>query len=266
MRPVRTSLSADPVERTPVRLAELASVGPFFALRTDDKPDDEPDDTLDDEPDGGAWLPFASPEQAEAAVRARVEVVARRLGTADRRVAASVAFQGIAGRLLSVALGSAVLTGRLPDLGDARLRWYPGRTAPEDLWLPAPRALPAEADPAGRLRERVLGGPVAALHRAVAASVPVSRRLLWGNASSALAGSLRVLDTWCREHGRPEDAGRARALAREVLDDPVLRGTGTLTCGGAGVSFVRDTCCLYYRAVPGGMCGDCVLRHPPRAR
>ncbi|MFD0381807.1 (2Fe-2S)-binding protein [Streptomyces stramineus] len=110
-------------------------------------------------------------------------------------------------------------------------------------------------------------GILADLHRATREAVPVSGRLLWGNAGSALAGALRVLHTWCREQDRPREAGRALALARAVLEDPVLRDTGTLTArADTGPAFVRTTCCLYYRVLPGGMCGDCVLRHPPRAR
>ncbi|MGK5547151.1 (2Fe-2S)-binding protein [Streptomyces sp. URMC 127] len=266
-----------------MRLTELASVGPFFALRT-----------------GGAPAGAAEygPLLDGRIVRARVETVAERLGTQDRRVAASVAYQGIAGRLLSVALGSAVLTGEVPCLAGERLRWHPARTAPEDLWLPRPEAFPRPGAPqhaadggvvgggvtasgvagsgfadsalAGLIREHVLHGPLAELHRTTREVVAVSGRLLWGNAASSLAGSLRVLHAWCREQGRPQDAARATALTRAVLADPVLRGTGTLATDGppdAAPSFVRSTCCLYYRVPPGGTCGDCVLRHaPPRVR
>ncbi|WP_424890893.1 (2Fe-2S)-binding protein [Streptomyces sp. XH2] len=240
-----------------MRLTELASVGPFFALRTGEAP---------------AGAAEYGPLLDERTLRARVETVAERLGTEDRRVAASVAYQGIAGRLLSVALGSAVLTGDVPALAGDRLRWHPARTAPDDLWLPEPAALPRPADggPADLIRDHVLRGPLADLHRITRDVVAVSGRLLWGNAASSLAGSLRVLHTWCRDRGRPGDAARATALARAVLGDPLLRGTGTLTAGGpphAEPSFVRSTCCLYYRVLPGGMCGDCVLRHaPPRVR
>ncbi|MBT2385933.1 (2Fe-2S)-binding protein [Streptomyces sp. ISL-11] len=232
-------------------LAELSSVGPFFALRTDDTT------SFADE----GYLPLG-----EDAVRARVETVAERLGTADRRVAASVAFQGLAGRLLSVALGSAALTGRIPDLSGGRLGWHPARTAPEDLWLPRPAALPPAGDPAAlaaQLGDHVLRGPLTDVHRVTRAVVPVSGRLLWGNAGSSLAGALRVLHTWCRDHDRPDTAARALALTRALLADPLLRDTGTLSTRG-GPSFVRRTCCLYYRVLPGGMCGDCVLRHAPR--
>ncbi|MEU2870841.1 (2Fe-2S)-binding protein [Streptomyces olivoreticuli] len=237
-----------------MNLHELTSVGPFFALRADDSP-------------GGATGYLSLADRTEEAVRLRVTTVAERLGTADRRVAASIAYQGIAGRLLSIALGSAVLTGRVPDLADGRLAWHPGRTAPDDLWLPAPVALPPSGDLAAQIREHVLHGPLAVLHRTTRAVVPVSGRLLWGNAASSLAGSLRVLHGWCGERRRPEEAARALALTRALLDAPPLSGTGTLTAPApGGPAFARTTCCLYYRVLPGGMCGDCVLRHAPRAR
>ncbi|MCC3769946.1 (2Fe-2S)-binding protein [Streptomyces sp. UNOC14_S4] len=236
-----------------MQLSELASVGPFFALRADGGVEDI-----------AGYLSLA--EQTEDVVRRRVGIVTERLGTEDRRVAASVAFQGIAGRLLSVALGSAVLTGHVPDLGDARLVWDPARTAPDDLWLPAPVSLPGSGDAAALIRAHVVDGTLAELHRTFRAAVPVSGKLLWGNAGSSLAGSLRVLHAWCLGQGRPGDADRALGLTRALFEAPPLRGTGTLTAHApGGPAFVRTTCCLYYRVLPGGMCGDCVLRHAPRA-
>ncbi|GHF29262.1 hypothetical protein GCM10010218_08020 [Streptomyces mashuensis] len=225
-------------------LPDPAAVGPFFALRTDGPP--------------GGCLPLG-----DDAVRARVPVVAERLGTDDTRVAASVAFQGIAGRLLSVALGAAVLTGRVPDLAGGRLLWHPARTAPDDLWLPHPAPPPLPAD-AGSIAATVVDGLLVPLHAATRAVVPISAQLLWGNAGSSLAGSARVLHDWCRSEGRPQVAVRAVALTRALFTHPLLRDTGTLRTRPA-VSFVRRTCCLYYR-VPtgGGMCGDCVLRHSAR--
>ncbi|MGK5641980.1 (2Fe-2S)-binding protein, partial [Streptomyces sp. URMC 126] len=189
------------------------------------------------------------------------------LGTGERRVAGSVAFQGIAGRLLSVALGAAVLGGRVPDLSGAALRWNPLLTAPDDLWLPEAPPLPSGTDPVAGIVATVVEGRLVPLHDLVRDVVPVSSRVLWGNAGSSLGGALRALHTWCAERGRTEEAARALAYARELLEHPLLAGTGGLTVGpAAGPEFVRTTCCLYYR-VPsgGGMCGDCVLRHPPRA-
>lgn len=233
-------------------LSELAAVGPFFVLHTGGAPEGGP----------GRFLPLG-----EEAVRLRTRTVAERLGTAEMRVAASIAFQGIAGRLLSVALGAAVLTGRVPDLSDDTLRWHPGGTAPDDLWLPGPAVLPADADPAGRIAATVLHGRLTDLHHTFRTVTPVSPRLLWGNAGSSLAGSLRVLCAWCRAHGRPQDAQRALDIARALFEDPLLRDTGTLggTATADGPSFRRRSCCLYYRVPSGGLCGDCVLRHRPRS-
>ncbi|MFI9201487.1 (2Fe-2S)-binding protein [Streptomyces sp. NPDC053048] len=237
-----------------MRLRELAGVGPFFALR-EDRPDD---------PEG--YLPLG-PE----VMRSRITTVAGRLGTTDRRVAASIAFQGVAGRLLSIGLGSAVLTGHVPDLAACGgLRWHPARTAPDDLWLPGtPVALPPAGDPAeraARVSATVLHGLLVPLHDATRTATGVSARLLWGNAGSSLAGSLRVLHSWCHERGRQRDAEQALEVTRALFEDPLLRATGTLTSTPAGIAFERTTCCLYYRLPTGGLCGDCVLRHPPRER
>ncbi|MBZ4322513.1 (2Fe-2S)-binding protein [Streptomyces huiliensis] len=236
-----------------MHLPELASVGPFFALRTDD-------DELGG-PGPGGYLPLG-----EEVVRLRVETVGRRLGTEDGRVAASVAFQGIAGRVLSVALGAAVLVGRVPDLAGGGLRWNPLLTAPDDLWLPDAPLLPPGADVVGGIVGSVIEGCLVPLHDLVRAAVPVSSRVLWGNAGSSVGGALRVLHGWCGERGRDEEGARALGYARELLEHPLLAGTGGLSVTAGGPAFVRTTCCLYYR-VPsgGGMCGDCVLRHPPRA-
>ncbi|MGI5341326.1 (2Fe-2S)-binding protein [Streptomyces sp. CA-181903] len=235
-----------------MHLTELASVGPFFALRTDD-------DELGG-PGPGGYLPLG-----EEAVRLRVETVGRRLGTGEGRVAASVAFQGIAGRLLSVALGAAVLLGRVPDLGGDGLRWHPLLTAPDDLWLPDVPFLPSGTDPVAGIVATVVEGRLAPLHDLFRDVVPVSSRVLRGNVASALGGALRVLHAWCVERGRDEEAARAVGYAEALLEHPLPAGTGRLTATAAGPEFVRSTCCLYYRVPSGGMCGDCVLRHPPRA-
>ncbi|MDT0449375.1 (2Fe-2S)-binding protein [Streptomyces hesseae] len=221
-----------------MRLDELADVGPFFALRT-----------------GEAGLPL----RHEETIRQRITTVAERLRTDDTRVAASIAFQGIAGRLLSIGLGSAVLTGEVPDLAAGGLRWDTARTAPDDLWLPSPAALPGED-----IRTAVLHGLLVPLHDLIRTVTPISSLVLWGNAGSSLAGSLRVLHTWCLSRNRTAEAARAVALTRDLFTDPLLHGTGELSDSDSNTTFIRRTCCLYYRVPGGGMCGDCVLRHPPR--
>ncbi|WP_406264162.1 (2Fe-2S)-binding protein [Actinacidiphila glaucinigra] len=223
--------------------------GPFFAVRTGPG-----------EPRAEGFVPLAEvyAGRPSPALTARVAEVGRRLGTPERRVAASLAQQGLAARLWSVALGPAALTDRMPDLSGGRLWWHPGRSAPDELWLPddAPRV------PAGRLREDVLLGHLVPLCESVHAVSGAAPGLLWGNAASALAGTLRVLHSWCLGEGaRPGAAPRAVALAEELMADPLLRGAGGLRLTGPGApAYVRRSCCLYYRVPGGGLCGDCALR------
>ncbi|MEU3462700.1 (2Fe-2S)-binding protein [Streptomyces sp. NPDC006733] len=241
-------------------LRDVAEVGPFFAVRTGPG-----------RPRAHGYRPLAevygapAPDAAAGAapdtphpVRERAADVAVRLGTPELRVGASLAFQGLAARLWSVALGAAVLADRVPDLAADRLWWNPALSAPDELWLPHPSALPGSGDLAGQLADAVLAGHLVPLHRATREAGPVADGLLWGNAGSALAGSLRVLHTWCVAHGRTERARGSLDLAERLFREPPLHGTGTLD--RATVGFVRRSCCLYYRVPGGGLCGDCVLR------
>ncbi|GAA1502143.1 (2Fe-2S)-binding protein [Streptomyces albidochromogenes] len=226
-------------------LAEVASVGGFFALRTGT-------------PDRGAHVPLARIYAGDTApLTFRVDKVAARLAAPERRVAASVAHLGLAARLWSLALGPAALYGEFPDLPPAGLRWDADLASPHDLWLTAPpRPLPATAE---RVREVVQYGHLAPLADALCRDGRISHALLRGNAGSALAGAARELHAWGRANGRPEVGERALALAAELFRDPDLRATGTLD----GASFRRRSCCLYYRCPSGGLCGDCAFERPP---
>ncbi len=222
-------------------LRELDSVGGFFALRTGPSR-------------GGA--PLARLYAGEdGPLAARVETVAARLGTPERRVAASVAHLGLAARLWSVALGSAALYGELPDLDPARLCWDPESNVPDDLCLTGFRSLSATAV---TVREVVLDGHLVPLADALRRDTRISEPLLWGNAGSALAGAVRGLDAWARQAGRADVSGRAAALAAELFGHPRLAGTVQ------GPAMRRTSCCLYYRAPGAGLCGDCVFDRPPR--
>ncbi|MEV7404850.1 (2Fe-2S)-binding protein [Streptomyces sp. NPDC091267] len=223
---------------------EAASVGAFFALRTAPFPD-------------GAHLALARLYAGESApLTSRIDTVAERLGTSERRVAASVAHLGLAARLWSTALGPAALTGRVPDLRARSLHWDPRQQAPDDLWTDAAAPLPGTA---ARIREVVQYGHLEPLAAAIRRDTPVSSRLLWGNAGSALAGAVRELIGWARAHGRADVAARTRTLAAELFDHPDLRGTGA----PHGPGFRRRNCCLYYRTPGGGLCGDCVFDSAP---
>lgn len=238
-------------------LSRAAAVGPFFSVVTDGG-----------DPHDDGFRPLAEVYGAPAALGERVEQVAARLGTAERRVAASLVHQGLAGRLWSLALAPAVLTGQVPDLDAAGLWWHPGRNAPGELRLPSPAPLPGASGGllADRLHTVVLHGHLEPLLHTIRAVTPVAPGLLWGNAASALVGTLRVLHAWCRGAGLPDAAHRSVSLVAALLDDPLLRDTGTLD--PRGPSFIRRSCCLHYRVPGGGLCGDCCLRTtvPPPAR
>lgn len=243
-------------------LAEVGSVGGFFALRTG-----AAEDHADPGAHGGAYVPFARIYGGDIApLSARVDTVAGKLGAPERRVAASVAQLGLAARLWSVALGSAALHGEVPDLAPARLYWDPNRSSPDDLRLPGPRVHGSTAglgasvpDLAAAVREVVQAGHLVPLAAALRTDVRISPRLLWGNAGSALAGAVRELRAWAGRTGRPEVGERAAAIGEVLLAHPDLRATGVSRDG----AFRRRSCCLYYRCPSGGLCGDCVFDRPP---
>ncbi|MFH8566360.1 (2Fe-2S)-binding protein [Streptomyces sp. NPDC017988] len=231
---------------TPIDLAELASVGGFFALRPAPGPVGAvPLAKVYDPPTGADPLAF------------RVGKVARRLGAPEERIAVSVAQLGLAARLWSVALGSAALYGAVPDLDPALLCWAADGTSPDDLWLGGNRTLPADA---GTVREVVQHGHLAPLTDALRSRYRISAGLLWGNAGSALAGAARELHGWAAREGREDVGERALGLASALFDHPDLRGSGTLD----GTAFRRRSCCLYYRCPGGGVCGDCCFDRPPQ--
>ncbi|WP_078894629.1 (2Fe-2S)-binding protein [Streptomyces sp. NRRL S-1022] len=234
-------------------LAALRPLGGFFVLRTlpgsaGGEPWRLP--ALADGYAGGTAGPGRDP------VALRVAVVGERLRTAEPRVAASLAQQGLAARLWSAALGCAVLYGRVPDLDPRLLRWDARATAPDDLWLAGPHSLPGDA---ATLAATVLHGHLEPLAATLRARYGVAAGLLWGNAGSALAATARELSRWARAHGRTDVAARTRALAGELFAHPLLDATGTRT----GTAFRRRSCCLYYRIPGGGLCGDCCLTRPP---
>ncbi|MEO3973767.1 (2Fe-2S)-binding protein [Streptomyces sp. CAU 1734] len=247
-------------------LSELCLLGGFFALRTPDTSAvaPAPGGTAAPELPGGArtgtpppagGVPLARVYAGDTApLTRRVDIVAARHEPPERRVAASIAQLGLAARLWSIALGAAVLHSRIPDLDPARLHWYPDRTTPDDLWLSRADPLPATA---AALREAVQSAHLDPLADALRRDTRISRQLLRGNSGSALAGAVRQIEEWARGAGRPDAAARARALAAEIFTGPPLAGTVH------GPRMRRRSCCLYYRAPRGGLCGDCVFDRPP---
>ncbi|MET9406545.1 (2Fe-2S)-binding protein [Streptomyces sp. NPDC002935] len=232
------------------QLAALGALGGFFVLRTGVPPRG----SLPTLASACANPRFGTPDEVYGdPVTFRVQKVAQSIRAPEPRVAVSVAQQGLAARFWSIALGAAALCGRLPDLDPELLSWDPDAGAPDDLWLSEVRARPVTD-----LDAVVRGGLLVPLSAALRSRYRVSPGLLWGNAGSALAGTVRQLDRWALTHGRPDVGERARTLAGRLFEHPDLSGTldpRTLR---------RRSCCLYYRVPGGGVCGDCCFDRPPR--
>ncbi|MCT7351950.1 (2Fe-2S)-binding protein, partial [Streptomyces sp. 15-116A] len=125
-------------------------------------------------------------------------------------------------------------------------------SGPDELWLRAPGTLPQE--PAAALHATVALGNLTPLNAAVRRLSGLSPHILRGNSASALVGALRVLLTQA-----PHPPYPVTGLVRALLDREPLTGAGVFTAAGRTLAFRRSSCCLYYRAPGGGLCGDCVL-------
>lgn len=287
----RRTPSAVP-DRGPVAaaLADAARIGPWFAVAV--LPPGAP----------GAWRRwdelYAPPGAGGDPLSARIDQVAASLRT-DRRVAASIAVQGMAARLVSMPFATVALHGVLPRLADlhrdpsADDPWAPAlpvapdsAVAPDPVGASAPAVAPdapvagagpgpagvrtpdprTDPDGAADLLARELATThLEPLYAAVAALVSVSQRVLRGNVVSAIGGAARVMEAM-RRADRPAFVSLLDAL----IGHPALRGplpegaTGHLlrldeTDPDTEWSFRRHSCCLYVKTPGGATCGDCIL-------
>ncbi|MEU8205845.1 ATP-binding cassette domain-containing protein [Streptosporangium sp. NPDC049046] len=210
------------------------------------------------------WRPLTDLLADLESLRRRITDVAERLGTDETRVAASILFQGLAARLWSPVIGAAVAHDLLLDLGPSRLHWREAPSGPLPLRAERPNGwqVLAPARVAGALHHTVVTELLEPLAQAVGEIVKIAPGLLWGNAASALAGTIRTI-----ARQRPELAARTIVLGRELLALGVLQGGGDLVEPAPGQPFfVRRSCCLYYRLPNGGKCGDCALIDPDTRR
>lgn len=239
---VPTARRDDSAVPTAEALADVAALGPFFAVSIDPAEAADP-----------SWRPFPD------GVERLIETTAARLGAVEPRVAASTAQLSLAARLWSPVLGCALLHGVVPDLTPLRHRAAEDGVVP--LWLERVRGrrCAGAQELAEAAYRAVAEGRLQAINAAVRERVPLAEGLLWGNAASALIGTLRVIVA-----ARPAHADAARDLAVRLLGMGRLRGGGVLR--GPGLLFRRRSCCLYYRVPGGGLCGDCCLEEPPAGR
>ncbi|MGA5421191.1 (2Fe-2S)-binding protein [Streptomyces lavendulocolor] len=239
--------------------ARVAAVGPYFAVSSGPRAD------------AAGFRPFTALHHDPAPLAAYVAETGRRLGTDQRRVAASTLHIGTAARLWSVALATAALTGRAMDLTPERLWWRTPPSGPIELWLPEWPAGTTGEDVPGALYETVVVRHLGPLDEALRRDFGLSPRILHGNSASALLGAVRVLLARV-----PDAPWSPLPVAAALLAREPLASAGVLTAdprgadlGGAGprgaddpLGYRRNSCCLYYRVRDNGYCGDCILARP----
>lgn len=216
-------------------IAELGRLGEFFTLTSEPREESVP--TL------------ARLSDDRQVLAGYIAWYAGRLQTAEARVAGSILFQGLAARLWSPVVASVLLYGVIPMFDPETTRWHPD----SDSGRLAPTRLAFQPGGASESVVAVVDGLLLPLVRAIRRRARISEALLWGNAASAAVGSLRVLASV-----RPETLDAGREFAEKALEYGPLVGTGKFV----DASFVRASCCLFYRVADGGLCGDCVLRKP----
>jgi len=258
--------------------AELgARFGPYFALDLIDVSAGPP----------AGWIAVADlADSATDTFGRRVRAVRAALAggrslpaeAVDERVAVSVAQLGLCARLVAPALAFAVLTGRPPSLDPRRLYWRDVLGGPFPLALGHPPGGSGGARPTVRGADRLAVGFAAGVLRpvvepivdAAARGYPVSRRVLWGNVASAVAGAAKMLG-----RAEPPLAAPAWRVVDELCGGGELGGSAGGPLRGAGgrvgpERFRRRSCCLIYRLAPPGaraVCEDCVLTDiPPPGR
>jgi FhuF-like iron-sulfur protein len=223
-------------------LDDVTGIGQFFAATAN------PAEVVDD-----SWRPTRELYTDPGPLADRIRRVRDALGTSDDRVAASIAYQGIAARLVSPLVAVAAVHGVLPMWSPDTLHWRPAAVGQWPLWESRERAArPTPAELPALVADALLEPHLAALAAATTALVSVSGRTLRGNAASAVVAAGRMV-----ARARPGAAGPARRVVAGLLVGQWLEGAGAF---GPGWSFRRRSCCLYYRVPGGGLCGDCVLR------
>ncbi|MGB3602817.1 MAG: (2Fe-2S)-binding protein [Gordonia sp. (in: high G+C Gram-positive bacteria)] len=215
--------------------SKLAELGGFFAL----------DDTVDD----ATWTPLRALVEDGAVLDERVTftqaLLAEMAGAdIDRRVAASTMSLGLFARLLAPQVAATVLGIDIPALDLDTTFWKPAAAGPWPIVVTGPVGVPDIS--------AALTTVMRPLAEAIAAHYALSSTVLDGNIASAAFGAIAMINLV-----RPELADAATAVGRHLLNGPFV-GKGTLS-EGTTPSYVRRSCCLYYRIPGGGYCADCIL-------
>lgn len=223
--------------QTVALFAELSDISPYFAVGTG---------PVDD-----GWRPVEQLYSDTALLAGIVSRVQAHMNAVEQRVAASTFFLGFVARLWSIGLGTLAGHRLLPDLSAEHLLFQESGGQIQ-LHIEHPVVWQGD-DLEPMLADMVLEWHLAPLSAALRRLGPISDQLLRGNAASALLGAARVFD-------RNATAGPGWQLARRLCSDERLSAAIRFN----GASYRRTSCCLYYRAPRGGLCGDCVLTSQPR--
>lgn len=167
-------------------------------------------------------------------------------------VAASLTHLGLVARLVAPLLGAALVGGVLPVAPAERVQLHLSGANPVPLAVLGATGVPVPtgAELAAAMSHSWLRPVIDPLTAAVRASFALSAQVLDGNVASAVAGALRMAAA-----ASPESAPRAAEALDAMLEGP-LAGTGRREPDG---TFVRRSCCLFYRLPGGGTCLDCIL-------
>ncbi len=227
-------------------LPALPRLGGYFAL------------TPRDDADAAELAQLAAPETTRwfvAATRAAIAAsMAVDVESIPVRVAASSFLLGVAARLLSPLVGSALCHQRIPILLPDNVFYRVGGHHPD--FRTTVDELRDIEDPtaAGAAICALLPDLFDSLHHTLRAVTGLPTRVAVGNLTSAANGAVTVLAMT-----RPDLEAAGRDLVAALIRHAPLRDTGDFGRG----TFTRHSCCLFYQAPGGGLCGDCVL---PAAR
>ncbi|MGN6694412.1 MAG: IucA/IucC family C-terminal-domain containing protein [Aquihabitans sp.] len=207
-------------------------------------------------PDEG-WLSAAGLVADREALVASIAATQAGRGAPDLTVAASLWFQAYAFRVALPVVAPFALG--LPGLsGDTAATWVRiARHRPAAVAVTDPALVRRSASQAA---DDLLGRHLSPVVEAVAGSVTVGRRLLWGNAAASIATVLRALDG---APGADRSAVRERGATLLVEAEPWLAGLGSFDLvsldGGDEWRWTRTNCCLYDRCEGAARCDDCSL-------
>jgi iron complex transport system ATP-binding protein len=205
-------------------------------------------------PDAGdrpGWVPVTAvlddTRPAGELIDRAVTLVAQRLQTAESWIAASILFQGWAGRLTALYAGSIALGAAVPDLSANRVKY---RVCAGRVELTAAELVPVEA---GTGWHQLYGNHLAPVAQALRRRVRIGRRYLDSAVAAAMAGSLTTL---ARAGYGPLDV----LLAQPWAQPPQVRPHGRWITADGELQYARDTCCGYLRVPNGDPCRSCPLR------